>query len=44
MIIKFSTLYLSKRPYMFSDDSLKRLIETHNPDEDFYSSSKNEVQ
>ena len=29
-----------KRPYMFSDDSLKRLIETHNPDEDFYSSSK----
>ena len=29
----------SKRPYMFSDDSLKRLIETHNPDEDFYSSS-----
>ena len=28
-----------KRPYMFSDDSLKTLIETHNPEEDLYSSS-----
>jgi hypothetical protein len=29
-----------KRPYMFTDDSLKTLIKTHDPEEDFYSSSK----
>ena len=28
-----------ERPNMFSDDSLKTLIETHNPEEDLYSSS-----
>ena len=32
-----------KRPYMFSDDSLKTLIETHNPEEDLYSSSSTVV-